>query len=53
MPGKHPKKRTLVGPDEPTSARPHSSEVSAAELRAQMAILAEQVRRLGDRVGHA
>jgi hypothetical protein len=55
MPGKHSKKRDVAGPDEPTVASappPRSSEVSASELRVQMAILAEQVRHLGDRVGH-
>jgi hypothetical protein len=52
MPGKHPKKHSAVPDAEPTTLSPSpSSDVSAAELRAQMAILAEQVRRLGDRVG--
>jgi hypothetical protein len=52
MPGKHPKKRSVVPDGEPSrSSPPAASDVSAAELRAQMAILAEQVRRLGDRVG--
>jgi len=52
MPGKHPKKRRVVPDGEPAAASPPAaSEVSATELRAQMAFLAEQVRRLGDRVG--
>jgi len=52
MSGKHPKKRNPVPDAEPTTPSPSpASDVSAAELRAQMAILAEQVRRLGDRVG--
>ena len=52
MPAKHPKKHSAVPDAEPTTPSPSpASDVSAAELRAQMAILAEQVRRLGDRVG--
>jgi hypothetical protein len=52
MSGKHPKKHSPVPDAEPTTPSPSpASDVSAAELRAQMAILAEQVRRLGDRVG--
>ncbi len=52
MSGKHPKKRNPVPEAEPTTRPPSpAADVSAAELRAQMAILAEQVRRLGDRVG--
>jgi hypothetical protein len=51
MAGKHPKKRSVVPDGEPvTASRAPASDVSPAELRAQMAILAEQVRRLGDRV---
>jgi hypothetical protein len=52
MPGKHPKKRSVVPDGEPAAATPPAAgDVSAAELRAQMAVLAEQVRRLGNRVG--
>jgi hypothetical protein len=52
MPAKHPKKHSAVPDAQPTTPSPSpASDVSAAELRAQMAILAEQVRRLGDRVG--
>jgi hypothetical protein len=54
MPAKHPKKHSAVPDAEPTTPSPSpASDVSPAELRAQMAILAEQVRRLGDRVGGA
>jgi hypothetical protein len=54
MPAKHPKKRSVVPHGEPaTASPPPDSDVSAAELRAQMAILAEQVRHLGDRVERA
>jgi hypothetical protein len=52
MPGKHPKKRSVVPDGEPTAAAPPpAGDASAAKLHAQMAILADQVRRLGDRVG--
>jgi len=52
MPAKHPKKQSAVPDAEPTTPSPSpASDISAAELRAQMAILAEQVRRLGHRVG--
>ena len=51
MAGKHPKKRSAVPDGESaTASRAPATDVSPAELRAQMAILAEQVRRLGDRV---
>jgi hypothetical protein len=51
MAGKHPKKRSAVPDGEPaTGSRAPATDVSPAELRAQMAVLAEQVRRLGDRV---
>jgi hypothetical protein len=54
MSGKHPKRDRGVDPGEPTAtSRAGLREVSAAELRAQMAILAEQVRQLGHRVDHA
>jgi hypothetical protein len=54
MAGKHPKKRSAVPDGEPaTASRAPATDVSPAELRAQMAILAEQVRRLGDRVERA
>jgi hypothetical protein len=54
MSGKHPKRGRGVDPGEPTATSPAAlREVSAAELRAQMAILAEQVRQLGHRVDHA
>jgi hypothetical protein len=52
MSGKHPKKHNAIPDAEPAAPSPSpASDVSAAELRAQMSILAEQVRRLGDRVG--
>jgi hypothetical protein len=54
MSGKHPKRDRGVDPGEPTAAsRAEPREVSAAGLRAQMAILAEQVRQLGHHVDHA
>jgi hypothetical protein len=54
MSAKHPKRDRGVDPGEPTATSPAAlREVSAAELCAQMAILAEQVRQLGHRVDHA
>jgi hypothetical protein len=54
MSAKHPKRGRGVDPGEPTATCPAAlREVSAAELHAQMAILAEQVRQLGHRVDHA
>ena len=56
MSGKHPKRDRDIDRGEPNAApRPGlpDRELSAAELRAQMAILAEQVRQLGHRIEHA
>jgi hypothetical protein len=54
MSAKHPKRDRGVDPGEPTATCSAAlREVSAAELHAQMAILAEQVRQLGHRVDHA
>jgi hypothetical protein len=56
MSGKHPKRDRVAEPAEPPAAfrgEPAAREFSAAEVRAQMAILAEQVRQLGKRVGDA
>ena len=56
MSGKHPKRDHVIAPPEPPAAfrgERAARESSAAEVRAQMAILAEQVRQLGGRVGHA